>query len=102
MWVFRLSLVSLALAATGALAQTALEFSKVDRNGDGVLSLAEFQSALPTLVVSDTNGDGMLSQSEVERALPTLNFSANGFQGGEAFIGRGEFALLLNALHLNE
>lgn len=97
----RISMVILALAAASASAQVALEFDEVDVNGDDVLSFAEFQSALPTLVVSDANGDGMLNQVEVERALPDLSFRANGFQGGMALVSDEEYRLILSMLRLD-
>ena len=67
-------LVIAALAATplafvSAHAQTAPEYSALDTNGDGAVSLAEVKAALPDLtdeaiIAADADQDGNLSSEE--------------------------------------
>jgi hypothetical protein len=61
-----LAALAAALFATGALAAS---FSEVDANGDGALTLAEAQAAMPELstadfLAADANADGALSEAE--------------------------------------
>ncbi|MEI4232269.1 EF-hand domain-containing protein [Roseovarius sp. D22-M7] len=58
--------------ALPALAQ-GLDFDTLDANGDGFVTMAEFQAAMPDVSVdafmeADTNADGALSQDELAAA----------------------------------
>jgi hypothetical protein len=96
-----LALSTIGLAAigltSGALAQ-APEFSEVDANDDGALSILEFQAVVPSVAVTDTNGDGMVNQGEIEAALPELAFVDNGYQGGAAPVGESEYDHIIEVL----
>lgn len=58
--------------AVPALAQ-GMDFDTLDANGDGFVTMAEFQAAMPDVSVdafmeADTNADGALSQDELAAA----------------------------------
>lgn len=92
-----LSLSILALAATAACAESP-QFSSVDANDDGALSLTEFQSVMPTVAITDVNGDGMVNQGELEAVIPELAFVDHGFQGGAALVGEEEYDHIIEVL----
>ena len=59
--------------ALPALAQEGLDFASLDANGDGFVTMAEFQAAAPDLSVdafmqADANSDGALNQEELATA----------------------------------
>lgn len=63
------ALAATPLAFTGAYAQTAPDYSALDTNGDGAVSLAEVKAALPDLsdeaiIAADADQDGNLSTDE--------------------------------------
>jgi Ca2+-binding EF-hand superfamily protein len=55
------------LAAT-ATAAGDLGLSRMDRDGDGALSLTEYTARAPLFVLMDGNGDGAVSRDEFDRA----------------------------------
>jgi Ca2+-binding EF-hand superfamily protein len=68
------------VAATFALALSlpvtafASEFSAMDADGDGYVTMSEFQQAMPeatsdTFTAADANADGALSEEEVAAAV---------------------------------
>ncbi|HWK54509.1 MAG TPA: hypothetical protein VNR18_09070 [Hyphomicrobiales bacterium] len=93
----RLSPLLVAFGAGIALAQ-APAFSTIDVDEDGVLSIAEFQTALPVVAVTDANGDGMLNQNEVEASIPSVTFADHGFQGGSGLVGEAEYDHIIEVL----
>lgn len=64
---------SLAIALVLPLAAQAADFAAMDANGDGYLTMSEFQTALPetpaeAFMAADTNADGALSAEELAAA----------------------------------
>lgn len=75
------TVTSLAVAVFLPAAAQAADFASIDANGDGYVSMPEFQTALPeapadAFIAADTNADGALSTEEFAAAqeagtLPT-------------------------------
>lgn len=88
----------------GALGQSQggmeTEFTEVDKDGDGYLSIAEAGEALPEVDITDTDGDGLLSKSEVESALPGVSFEQGGEAeaGEEPYIGEEEYDQIVQTM----
>lgn len=64
---------SLAIALFLPVAAQAADFASMDANGDGYVSMPEFQTALPetpadAFMAADTNADGALSAEELAAA----------------------------------
>lgn len=73
-----------AAAASTEAHDGAQDFSTVDKDGDGELSIEEAQEALPDLVIVDINNDGVLNRSEAENAIPGLSFDEGEDEDAEA------------------
>ncbi|MBE0453726.1 EF-hand domain-containing protein [Roseovarius autotrophicus] len=68
-----LTLTSLSMALGLGVGALAADFDTLDADGDGYVSMAEFQEALPGVSVdaflnADKNADGALSEEEVSAA----------------------------------
>src|SRR5438552_1955481 len=63
--VFAAGLAFSAGTAQSALAQSKTEIQQMDRNGDGVVTRAEWQGPEGAFRLHDTNKDGVLSGTEV-------------------------------------
>jgi Ca2+-binding EF-hand superfamily protein len=63
--VFAAGLAFSAGTAQSALAQSKIEIQQMDRNGDGVVTRAEWQGPEGAFRLHDTNKDGVLSGTEV-------------------------------------
>ena len=51
------------------------EFTEIDKNADGLVSIQEARDGLPgDIVVFDTNEDGLLNRDEVRTAMPEVSF----------------------------
>jgi hypothetical protein len=57
--------LAIAAGAQNAFAQSKAEIQQMDRNGDGVVTRAEWQGPAGAFRLHDTNKDGMLSGNEV-------------------------------------
>ncbi len=62
-----------AIAMTLPAAALAADYAAMDADGDGYISMAEFQEAMPdatsdTFMAADTDGDGVLSAEEIAAA----------------------------------
>lgn len=67
----KLTSILLALMSYPALAEMH-DFSEIDADADGALSITEASDSLPDLAIVDTNGDGMVNPAEVEAVVPGL------------------------------
>lgn len=92
------------------------DFSEADKDGDGALSTAEAQEALPDLIIVDINNDGILNRSEAENAMPGVRFdesgqasqagqegqagqdSQTGQAGRDAPVGEAEYLIIVQTL----
>lgn len=92
------SAIILAFAAVFAVADVQEDFSKVDKDKDGVLSIDEAKSAFSELKVEDTNKDGLLNQAEIQQLIPGLRFSPNPQNAVNAPIGVAEYRLILQGM----
>ena len=79
------------------------DFSAVDKDADGELSIDEAKEAFPAeLLVIDSNNDGKLNQSEVESLVPGLMFSEDGSPADQgATVGAEEYERIVQALRGN-
>lgn len=65
------------LASAAAIGQDELpRFADVDTNADGVLSIAEAQTALP-VTIRDLNSDGAVNRHEAVAVMPDIEFEAD-------------------------
>ena len=87
----------LSVAASAAVAQT-LEFSAVDTDQNGVLSVTEIQAALPQLMIVDSNNDNIVSEEEAVAAVKGLVLPQETEGDDNATIGEADFGLLVAAL----
>lgn len=87
----------LSLGTSFAVAQekaTVPEFSTIDKDGDGVLSIKEAQLLFPSLTINDTEADGLLSKKEAELALPGLVYSNDNHEDDTKLVGPDEYVLM--------
>lgn len=76
-------------------AQFEQQFTRFDRNGDGIVTRAEFPADATLFDQLDLNRDGGLTRSEVAQALPDRSSAerlARGYdRNGDGVISRNEF-----------
>lgn len=92
----KLTLVPAILSFVAFPALAAPEFSEVDADQDGVLSITEAQDALSDLLIVDANMDGLLNAAEIESAVPGL--ALNALEPETATIGEYEYELIVQAM----
>ena len=92
------SVVLLAFAATCAFADVEEDFSKVDKDKDGVLNIEEAKTAFPELKIEDSNKDGLLNQAEIQNLIAGLQLSPNPEKANESPVGVAEYRLILQAM----
>lgn len=92
-----LAAVLLALSAGAAMAQGA-PGARMDTNGDGKISLAEFKAARVTMMMkADANRDGKLSKAELEAGMAAMRKGGGG-QGGQ---GGGRAGMMFGMMDAN-
>ncbi|NCQ23849.1 MAG: calcium-binding protein [Rhodobacteraceae bacterium CG17_big_fil_post_rev_8_21_14_2_50_63_15] len=69
----RVTVVGLAIVLTLPVTAQAAEFASMDVNGDGYITMSEFQAAMPetpgdAFMAADTNADGALTAEELASA----------------------------------
>ena|SRR5690554_2323892 len=95
----KLTSILLALLSYPALAEMH-EFSDVDADGDGALSITEATDSLSDLAIIDTNGDGMVNPAEVEAVVPGLMLvTSEDKENG--VITEAEYQLIVAAVEAN-
>jgi hypothetical protein len=67
------------------------EFTAVDKDKDGVLSIAEARLLFPSLTITDIEMDGLLSRREAELALPGLANSNDNHEDDTKLVGAAEY-----------
>ncbi|WP_297773723.1 EF-hand domain-containing protein [uncultured Roseovarius sp.] len=77
-----LTSASLAFAMILPAAAFASDFSSMDTNGDGYVTMSEFQEAMPdapadAFMAADADADGALSEDELAAAKDAGTFSSN-------------------------
>lgn len=83
MRMITMAAVLLALSAGAAMAQGA-PGAKMDANGDGAVSLAEFKAARVKMMMrADGNNDGKLSKAELEAGMAAMRQGGGGQGGGK-------------------
>lgn len=87
----------LSVAASAAVAQT-IEFSAVDTDQNGVLSVSEIHAALPQLMIVDANEDNIVSEEEAVAAVAGLVLPQETEGEDNATVGEADFGLLVAAL----
>lgn len=70
------------------------EFSSIDKDSDGVLSIKEAQLLFPSLTINDIEADGLLSKKEAEFALPGLVYSNDNHEDDTKLVGPDEYVLM--------
>jgi len=91
----------LAFLAWPVLAEVPTEFSDVDSNGDGALSISEAETALADVSFEDMNGDGMLNPAEAEAAIEGLTIYTTEDKS-TGLITEAEYQLIVAALQPSE
>lgn len=93
-----LATVLLALTAGAALAQGA-PGGRMDANGDGSVSLAEFKAGRVKMMMrGDANGDGKLSKAELETGMAAM---AKGAGAGQGQGGGGRAGMMFGMMDSN-
>lgn len=87
----------LSVAATAAVAQT-VEFSAVDTDQNGVLSVSEIHAALPQVMIVDANSDNIVSEEEAVAAVKGLVLPQEAEGDDNSTISEADFGLLVAAL----
>lgn len=91
----------LAFLAWPVLAEVPTEFSEVDSDGDGALSISEAETALADVSIEDVNGDGMLNPAEAEAAIEGLTIYTTEDKA-TGLITEAEYQLIVAALQPSE
>jgi len=92
-----LKLCMLSLTCTITLAQdkpVIPEFSAIDKDKDGALSIMEARLLFPSLMITDVEMDGLLSKKEAELALPGLVYSNDNHEDDTSLVGPEEYTLM--------
>ena len=92
-----LAAVLLAMSSGSAMAQGA-PGAKMDANGDGAVSLAEFKAARVKMMMrADTNRDGKLSKTELEAGMAAMRQGGGGGGGQGGGQGGGMMFAMMDA-----
>lgn len=94
-----------ALSASAQQSDGPPAFSQADDNGDGILSEAEAEDALPEeVLVIDSNDNGEWNRSEAELALPDFSFEEESSSGEneDPAVGQSEYQAIVQALEERE
>lgn len=91
----------LAFLAWPALAEVPAEFSEVDSNGDGALSISEAETALADVSIEDMNGDGMLNPAEAEAAIEGLTIYTTEDKA-TGLVTEAEYQLIVSAVQARD
>lgn len=91
----------LALLAWPALAEVPTDFSEVDADADGVLSITEAEEALPEVAIPDMNGDGMVNPAEAEAAIEGLTLVTTEDKS-TGYVTASEYQLIVSAVQSRE
>jgi hypothetical protein len=97
MKIFPLQFCILTLASSFVLAQekpSIPEFSAVDKDNDGILSIAEARLLFPSLTITDVEMDGLLSRKEAKLALPLLVYTNDNHEDDTQLVGAAEYLLM--------
>ena len=70
------------------------EFSVIDKDKDGALSIMEAQLLFPSLTITDVEMDGLLSKNEAELALPGLVYTNDNHEDATKLVGPEEYTLM--------
>jgi hypothetical protein len=92
-----LQLCMLSLISSITLAQdkpVIPEFSAIDKDKDGALSIMEARLLFPSLTITDVEMDGLLSKNEAELALPGLVYSNDNHEDDTKLVGPDEYTLM--------
>src|SRR5690606_27505052 len=91
----------LAFLAWPALAEVPTDFSEVDADADGVLSITEAEEALPEVAIPDMNGDGMVNPAEAEAAIEGLMLVTTEDKS-TGYVTESEYQLIVSAVQSRE
>lgn len=91
----------LALLAWPALAEVPTDFSEVDADADGVLSISEAEEALADVSIPDMNGDGMVNPAEAEAAIEGLMIVTTEDKS-TGYVTEAEYQLIVSAVQASE
>jgi hypothetical protein len=93
--LFQFCIFSLVSAATIAQEKPVIpDFSVIDKDKDGALSIMEAQLLFPSLTITDVEMDGLLSKKEAELALPGLVYSNDNHEDDTKLVGPEEYTLM--------
>jgi hypothetical protein len=70
------------------------EFSAIDKDKDGALSIMEARLLFPSLTITDVEMDGLLSKKEAELAMPGLVYSNDNHEDDTKLVGPEEYTLM--------
>lgn len=91
----------LAFLAWPALAEVPADFSEVDTDADGVLSISEAEQALPEVAIPDMNGDGMVNPLEAEAAIEGLTIVTTEDKA-TGHVTEAEYQLIVSAVQARD
>ena len=92
-----LILFSAVTVFSGLIMAQEIEFSSIDADSNGVLSVEEASAALPAVTFTDTNGDGVLSEAEAEDAVEGLSLPVEDQGDDNETVDADDFVLIAAA-----